>query len=188
MGLFGKRKAVMIIDDDMVRRKKLYDVLKLTGFDLISAINGKEAIGKIPREKPKLVVINMNSAVVFGIDFIKELRTYGMGQQITVIGMVTAEEEERKRTRAAGADDLLDQDFAPYALVELVCKYLKIEKINISEAQFEKRKEIVEELADSYRDRMRKAKTEEDAPVVQLLLPDGRDLGVLQLTDFAGKH
>ena len=188
MGLFGNTKAVMIIDDDKIRRKKLYDVLKLTGFDLISAVNGKEAIDKIPREKPKLVVVNTESAIVFGTDFIKELRTYGMGQQIIVIGMVAEEEEQRKRTMASGADDTLNQNFAPYALVEMVCKHLKIEKINISEVQFEKRKEVVEELADSYRERIRKTKTKEDAPVVQLLLPDGRDLGVLQLTDFAGKH
>jgi len=183
-----KKKSVMIVDDDRGRRKKIYDILRLTGFDLFSATSGTEAMGKLPREKPQLLLVNMFSAAVSGLDFLKELRTYGMGQKMTVIGMVVEENGERKRVTAAGADDLLEEDFAPYKLVELVSKHMGIDKIEIHRDQFDKRQEIVEELAESYRERRRKAKKGGTAPAVQLFLPDGKDLGTLQLTDFAGKH
>jgi len=183
-----KKKSVMIVDDDRGRRQKLYAVLRLTGFDLFSATSGTEAMSKLPREKPQLIVVNMFSVAVSGLDFLKELRTYGMGQKITVIGMVAEDNGESKRVTSAGADDLLDENFAPYRLVELVSKHMGIDKIEIRQDQFDKRREIVEELAESYRERRRKAKKGGASPAVQLFLPDGKDLGTLLLTDDAGKH
>ncbi|RME21717.1 MAG: response regulator, partial [Deltaproteobacteria bacterium] len=82
--MFSSKKSVMIIDDDLRRRKKVYDVLKITGFDIFSASTGQEAMGRLPREKPRMVIVNAASAAVDGIEFIRRLRTYGMGQKMIV--------------------------------------------------------------------------------------------------------
>lgn len=188
MDPFGRKKTVLIIDDDKNRRKKIYDVLKLTGFDLFSANTGAEAMPRLPSQKPRMVIVSTVSKAFSGIEFVKELRTYGLGQKMTVVGIVSAADGERKPCIAAGANDILQEGFEPYRLVEMVSKYMNIDKLEIPEEQFAKRREVVEELADSYRERVRESAKGEPSPAVQLLLPDGRDLGMFQLTEDAGKH
>jgi len=175
----------MIVDDDVGRRKRVYDVLKITGFDIFSAASGDEALGRLPREKPRLVVVNTTSPGTMGNDFIRRLRTYGMGQKMIVIGMTTDEDGEKEKARQAGADELLSELFSPFSLVEMVSNHLGIERIEIPKGEFEKRREVVEELAQSYR--QHKHSHKDQPPKVQLMLPGGRDLGTLLLTEDAGR-
>ncbi len=177
-------KSVMIVDDDIRRRRRIYEVLKITGFDIFSAANGDQALAALPRNKPSLVVVNTFSPSVAGSDFIRRLRSYGMGQKMIVVALHANNEEEVKAARLAGIDGLLVDGFAPYALVDLICRFLKIDKIRIPEGEFKQRRQVVEDLAESYRDHISR---DSKSGGVQLLLPDGRDLGRLLLTEDAGR-
>jgi hypothetical protein len=75
------------------------------------------------------------------------------------------------------------ENFQPYLLVEIICRHLKIDKIRILENEFRERRQAVEDLAMSYH----KARSRDvNFKGVQLMLPDGRDLSRLMLTDDAG--
>ncbi len=177
------RKAVMIIDDDVKRRKRIYDVLKITGFDISSAAESEQAFAALPREKPSLIVVNTFSPKIDGLGFIKKLRSYGLGQKMIVVAMHSDSDDGRKLAQQAGADDLISENFQPYLLVEIICKHLKIDKIRIPDDQLKERRQAVEELAMSYH--LARSR-DTNFKGVQLMLSDGRDLTRLMLTDDAG--
>ncbi|RME21818.1 MAG: hypothetical protein D6806_13995 [Deltaproteobacteria bacterium] len=110
-----------------------------------------------------------------------------MGQKMIVVALCddSVEKGLREKSLSAGADTVLPEDFTPYSLVELISEKLGIDKVVIAKDEFDKRRDVVDQLAESYRERKKSAK--EPPPKVQVMLPDGRDLGLLLLTDDAGK-
>jgi CheY-like chemotaxis protein len=182
-----RRKGVMIIDEEPARRKKYFDVVKLTGVDVSSAIDGTEAMSRLPREKSDMVIVNMYSKSVGGFGFVKELRTYGLGQRMKIIGVVEDSQEDPTGARSVGADDLVEPDVEPFELIEMACKHLGISKIEIPKEQMQKRREIVEEVVTNYRHRARESERMGGRPIrVELLLPGGKS-PLLALTEDAGK-
>jgi CheY-like chemotaxis protein len=116
----GLKKNVMLIDDDAARRKRFYDALKMLGIDVVSALIGDEAIKKIPSEKPAVIVVNLVSAKVDGMAFVRELRTYGMGQLIYVIGIVEDITTKTKNALAAGVDGVIDNQVSDEQLIQMI--------------------------------------------------------------------
>jgi CheY-like chemotaxis protein len=187
MRMAHRRKGVMIIDEEPARRKKFYDVIKLTGANVSSAIDGTEAMTRLRREQSEVIIVNLYSKSVGGYSFVKELRTYGLGQKMKIIGVVENSENDSGSARAAGADDLLEPDVEPYELIELACKHLGISRIEIPKDQMQKKREIVEEVVTNYRDRARESERLGGRPInVELFLPGGKS-PLLALTDDAGK-
>jgi CheY-like chemotaxis protein len=183
-----RRKGVMIIDEEPARRKKYFDVVKLTGVNVSSAVDGTEALGRLRREQSDVVIVNMYSKSVGGFSFVKELRTYGLGQKMKVIGVVEDSENDSSSARAAGADDLMEPGVQPYELIELACKHLGINKIEIPKEQMQKRREIVEEVVTNYRSRAQESERLGGRPIkVELFLPGGKS-PLLALTEDAGKN
>ncbi len=180
------RKSIMIIDDEPFRRKKIYDILKLTGEDIFSASSGQEAMQRIPREKPRLVLVNLFSEQVDGRVFVKKLRTYGMGKKIKVIGITSGDDAEDEIAIKIGADLALSSSFQPYKLLEVTAACLELQKIAIPEKQMKKRKEIVEEVVEDYKNNHIGSKSgQREALGVVLLLPGGAD-PLLALPDGKG--
>jgi CheY-like chemotaxis protein len=182
-----RRKGVMIIDEEPAQRKRYFDVVKLMGVDVSSALDGTEAMSRLPREQSDVVIVNMYSQEVGGFGFIRELRTYGLGQKMKIIGVVKDRLGDPTGVMEVGADALMEPDVEPYELIELACKYLGISRIEIPKEQMQKRREIVEEVVANYGHRtLESEKSGGRALSVQLLLPGGKS-PLLALTDDAGK-
>lgn len=183
-----RRKGVMIIDEEPARRKRYFDVVKLTGVDVSSAVDGTEAMSRLPREQSDMVIVNMYSKEVGGFGFVKELRTYGLGQRMKIIGVVKDARGDPTGVKAVGADDLMEPDVEPYELIELACRHLGISKIEIPRDQMQKKREIVEEVVTNYRHRAQESERRGGRPIrVELFLPGGRS-PLMALTDDAGKR
>ena len=183
-----RRKGVMIVDEEPARRKKYYDVVKLTGVNVSSAVDGIEAMDRLRREQSNVIIVNMYSKVVGGFGFVKELRTYGLGQKMKIIGVVENSENDGSSAKAAGADDLMEPDVEAYELIELACKHLGISKIEIPKEQLNKRREIVEEVVTNYRKRAQESERMGGRPLkVEVFLPGGKS-PLLALTEDAGKN
>jgi DNA-binding NarL/FixJ family response regulator len=174
------RKAVMLVEDDPARRRELYEVLKLTRVDVISATDSDQAMALVRREHPDLIVLNMFSDETAGIDFLKQLRCFGLGQKMIVLGMVGDEDDVlHKAASMAGPDKLLERSPAPHVVLELILAYLDIEQIEVPEnMQAEVGSKSVEAAPEV-------ALTADEAGEVK---PIVRDLSsLLRLTDDAGK-
>ncbi|HOX46354.1 MAG TPA: response regulator [Myxococcota bacterium] len=126
------RKAVMIVEDDPQRRKYFFEILDLTRVDVLSAVDAEEAMRLARRQQPELILLNMFSDKTDGVSFLKQLRCFGLGQKMIVLGMVGDEDEKAHAAASnAGPDKLLERQPAPHLVLELVAGYLGIKKIEV---------------------------------------------------------
>jgi CheY-like chemotaxis protein len=122
----------MLVEDDSTRRHRFYEILRLTLVDVISAVDSEQAMELVRREHPELILLNMFSEQTRGIEFLKQLRCFGLGQKIIVLGMVGDEDDrQHKAASLAGADKLLERNPLPHLVLELILGYLKIEQIEV---------------------------------------------------------
>ena len=54
------KKIVLVVDDNAVILKTLSLALNKQGFEVVTALDGSEAVGAVRRKKPDIVVLDLN--------------------------------------------------------------------------------------------------------------------------------
>lgn len=119
-------KTVLIVDDSASMRQLVSFALKDAGYDVIAAVNGKDALDKLKGTKAEMVVTDLNMPEMDGIQLIKELRNKP-GYKFTPIIMLTTESQESKKQegKQAGASGWIVKPFTPEQLIDIVRKFVK---------------------------------------------------------------
>jgi DNA-binding response OmpR family regulator len=116
-------KKILVVDDE----KKFVDVLRgyleQAGFAVSRAHDGKQALAAFRRDKPDLVLLDLNLPEMDGLDVARKLRAES---NIPLI-MVTARVEETDRLIGLelGADDYITKPFSPREVVARVRAVLR---------------------------------------------------------------
>ena len=74
----SRRATVLVVDDDADVVETMVDILRDEGHDVRSACNGREALALVERERPDLVLLDLEMPVMDGRTFIAELRAAGI--------------------------------------------------------------------------------------------------------------
>ena len=119
-------KTALIIDDSTSMRQLVEYTLKGAGFDVIVAVNGKDALAKSAGAKLDIVVTDLNMPEMDGITFIKEFRATP-GHRFTPVIMLTTESQASKQEegKKAGASGWIVKPFKPEKLLEAAAKFVK---------------------------------------------------------------
>jgi len=119
---------ILLIDDDASFREVFANVLKIKGFQVTPAINGKEALAFFTEKGPyDLVVSDILMPGMDGFKFMAALREHPKGAQIPVIlvsGVYPSGRHERQAMADYSIKAYLDKPFSPEAFVEQVEKAL----------------------------------------------------------------
>ncbi len=119
-------KTILIVDDSASMRQLVTFALKDAGYDVVTAVDGKDALGKINGSKVDMVVTDLNMPNMDGITLIKNLRS-AAATKFTPVVMLTTESQESKKVegRQAGASGWLVKPFTPDKLIEIIKKFVK---------------------------------------------------------------
>ncbi len=109
---------ILIVDDEANMRLGLKDNLEFEGFRVSEAIDGVDALEKVGKLNPDLIVLDVMMPNLSGYDVCKRLRKEG---RETPIIMLTAKGEEIDRVLGLeiGADDYIQK---PFSLRELIAR------------------------------------------------------------------
>jgi two-component system, chemotaxis family, chemotaxis protein CheY len=103
-----------VVDDSRAMRMILSKTLTESGFEVMQAANGREALEIMDREGPAigLVLLDWNMPEVTGIEVVEKLRTQKTFNTVRLV-MVTTETEIEQMARAleAGADEYVMKPF-----------------------------------------------------------------------------
>jgi DNA-binding response OmpR family regulator len=126
MGTMGN--LVLIADDDVDIVRFVALNLRLEGFEVVVANNGRDALDKAVELRPSLIVLDTMMPCMDGYEVCSRLRDELREAQIPVI-MLTAKSLEADRAMAftAGADDWVTKPFDPAVLVAKVKHHLRLE-------------------------------------------------------------
>ena len=120
----GTVPTLLIVDDDQKLLKMLQRTLSYEGLQVITAINGEEALTQVDAHQPDIIILDWMMPKMDGLEVVQRLRAEN---NQTFILMLTARDalENRVEGLESGADDYLVKPFAPTELVAHVHALLR---------------------------------------------------------------
>jgi two-component system alkaline phosphatase synthesis response regulator PhoP len=114
---------ILIVDDEAQIVHVLRGYLERTGFEVLAAYDGREALRVARQEQPDLVILDLMLPEMDGIDVCRALR---QESDVPII-MLTARVEETDRIVGLelGADDYVPKPFSPREMVARVRAILR---------------------------------------------------------------
>jgi two-component system chemotaxis response regulator CheY len=118
-------KLIMTADDSASVRQMVSFTLKQSGYDVIEAVDGKDALTKLQATKVDMLITDLNMPNLDGIGLIKGARTIPSCKFIPIVMLSTESQDAKKQEgKAAGATGWIVKPFKPEQLLAVVKKVL----------------------------------------------------------------
>jgi DNA-binding response OmpR family regulator len=110
-----KRFRVLIVDDEERIVNFLSSKLRASGYEVLTASNGAEALGQVQAQEPDLMVLDVLMPKMDGFETLKRLRIFSSIPVIILSARGT--NSDKIKGLGLGADDYLAKPFSPDELV-----------------------------------------------------------------------
>ncbi|MCP4400690.1 MAG: response regulator [bacterium] len=137
VGYTGRRRTLMVIDDNSANRAVLVGLLLPLGFEICEATNGLECLEKSVKRQVDLLLLDLRMPVLDGFgtaERLRDLEEQGKlpkfdPERATPIVAVSASvfEETKKRAKAIGFTDFLIKPIQQETLQRLLQQHLQLE-------------------------------------------------------------
>jgi CheY-like chemotaxis protein len=112
---------VLVVDDDDVIRQLITVNLELEGFDVVTAVDGQDALDKVKDARPQVVTLDVMMPRVDGWEAAARLRDDPETAHVKVILLsARAQEADLQRGERIGVDAYLTKPFDPDELIDVV--------------------------------------------------------------------
>ncbi len=120
----GHAVKVMIIDDSKTIRRTAENLLQKSGYDVITANDGFEALAKIVTHRPDIIFVDVMMPRLDGYQTCALIKHNHEFKRTPVI-MLTSKDGlfDRARGRLAGSDQYLTKPFTREDLIETIARY-----------------------------------------------------------------
>ncbi|HYA31612.1 MAG TPA: NAD(P)H-dependent oxidoreductase subunit E [Thermodesulfovibrionales bacterium] len=118
---------ILVVDDEPVVRKSCERILTPEGYEVESASNGNEAIGKLGKDGYDLVITDLKMPDIDGLELIRWIRNSKPDTGIVVITGYPSQ-ESIKETLGLRILDYLPKPFSPALLIEITQRALEYKK------------------------------------------------------------
>jgi two-component system, cell cycle response regulator len=173
---------VLVVDDILANVRLLEAKLTAEYFDVVTAMNGLDALEAIQRTKPDIILLDVMMPGIDGIEVCRRIKADAATQHIPVV-MVTAldQPEDRVRGLEAGADDFLTK---PVNDIALFCRIKSLVRLKMLTDELRVRSESGNTMGVITRDDLRD--NDQDG---RILLVDPRDTSAERMkTIFDNRH
>ncbi len=115
---------ILVVDDDLELLRLIAFALREAGYLVLEAQDGPDGLAAFERERPDLVVLDVNLPRLGGFEVLKRLRASGAETPVMML-TVRAAEEDQVLGLDLGADDYLTKPFSPRTLLARVRALLR---------------------------------------------------------------
>ena len=119
-----RNPLILLVDDEEAITNNLSPFLERSGYRVIVAVNGEEALERIGETNPDLVVMDVLMPKMDGREALRRLRQMDNWTPLILLTQV-GEAYERAMALEEGADDYLNKPFDPHELVARIRAVLR---------------------------------------------------------------
>ena len=106
---------ILVIDDEQGIRNLLDTLLSRKGYEVVLASNGQKGLELFRRERPDVVVLDLNMPEMNGLTVLQQVRQLNPAQPVVILtGAGTAEAEQQ--VRALGVTEFVEKEFSMHRL------------------------------------------------------------------------
>ena len=136
--------TILLCDDELMNRKVASKILKKEGFEVIEALNGKEALEVLQKHKVDVILMDLMMPVMDGYEATKEIKSDPKLSTIPLI-IISALSDKEAITKGLklGADEYITK---PFDLVEFTLRIRNAVKIGSYQHMLEDNQAHLEEL------------------------------------------
>jgi two-component system, chemotaxis family, chemotaxis protein CheY len=118
-------RSILAVDDSASMRQMVSFTLRSSGYEVIEAVDGQDALDKLGDKQVDLVLTDQNMPRMDGLTLIKQLRVQDRFKRTPILVLTTESSDEMKQAgRAAGATGWMVKPFDPARLLEVIGKVL----------------------------------------------------------------
>jgi len=113
--------TIMVVDDFDDTRLMLKLWLEKKGYRILEAENGEEAVDLANRERPDLIIMDIEMPYADGLDATRRIREHQALRETPIVAVSAyGADEYRVRALAAGCNEYVSTHLEPAALTQLI--------------------------------------------------------------------
>ena len=121
----SRRARVLVVDDNRDAAESLALVLGLSGYELLTAFGGAEALEIAARERPQAVVLDIGMPGMSGHEVARRMRLEAWGRHAALVALTGwGQDQDKQAARAAGFDAHLTKPVDPAAVERVLADLL----------------------------------------------------------------
>lgn len=120
IGYEGKRRTILIVDDEKDSRLILKELLHPLGFRLLEATDGIDVLKILEMEKPDLILMDIIMPMLDGIEATREIRINSQTKSIPIIFITAANPKDYEFVRSLNINHLLLKPIDANNLIEAI--------------------------------------------------------------------
>ena len=121
------RGRALVVDDDITNRFVLSEFLSASGYEIIEAENGKQAIKCYMEQHPDIIFMDVMMPVMDGLESSRQIKSMANREFVPIIFLTAMTDSDTiTRCTEAGGDDFLSK---PINIIQLQAKIHSMERI-----------------------------------------------------------
>ena len=126
----SRRKSIVLVVDDFADNREMYsEYLSFSGYEVIEARNGKEAIDAAQTRMPDIIIMDLSLPVMDGWEATRQLKADERTRRIPIVALTGhALAGHSKGAKEAGCDSFLAKPCLPDQLVAEIRRMLEAGK------------------------------------------------------------
>jgi len=118
-------KTILYIEDNEVNRRLVQDLLRLTSYKLLEAVDGESGMAMARQERPDLILMDVQLPKISGIEATRTLRKEPATANTPIIAITSfALSGDEQKALEAGATAYMAKPYSPLDLLQLIRRLL----------------------------------------------------------------
>ena len=122
----GERPTVLVVEDFEDNRFMMRRLLEMSGYRVVEAVNGRQAVEKAQSERPDIILMDLSLPMLDGLAATRQIRAYDGLHKVPIVAVSAHDSADfHAEALAAGCNEYVTKPIDFDQLVQLLSRLMK---------------------------------------------------------------